>query len=123
MIAMPQEFAQSTIERKGEAGETRLAELPGIVEELQGRWGCVPRFATLLERIQPSTLAEVEDGDEVVRVAGRLNHRLAISAPPDLPRPREQADAWEEQLWRDARSCHMRCRARCWIRPWRLSGC
>jgi streptomycin 6-kinase len=137
-----------------------LAELPGIVEELLGRWGCVPdgevmhggvgvivpvrrraqesavlkvsfphpgnvhepdafvawggcgaillyerddeRFAMLLERVQPSTLAEVEDGDEVVAVAGRLNHRLAIPAPPGLPRLREQADAWGEQLCRDA---------------------
>jgi hypothetical protein len=38
------------------------------------------RFAMLLERVEPSTLAEVED-DEVVTVAGRLNRRLAIPAP------------------------------------------
>jgi hypothetical protein len=36
------------------------------------------RFAMLLERVRPSTLAEVEDGDEVVKVAGRLSRRLAI---------------------------------------------
>jgi streptomycin 6-kinase len=160
MIAMPEEFARSTVEREGEGGVAWLAELPGIVEELLGRWGCVPdgevmhggvgvivpvrrraqesavlkvsfphpgnvhepdafvawggcgaillyerddeRFAMLLERVQPSTLAEVEDGDEVVAVAGRLNHRLAIPAPPGLPRLREQADAWGEQLCRDA---------------------
>jgi streptomycin 6-kinase len=60
------------------------------------------RFAMLLERVEPSTLAEVEDGDEVATVAGRLNRRLAIPAPPGLPRLREQADAWEEQLCRDA---------------------
>jgi streptomycin 6-kinase len=152
MIAMPEEFARSTVEREGEGGVAWLAELSGIVEELLGRWGCVPdgevmhggvgvivpvrrraqesavlkvsfphpgnvhepdafvawggcgavllyerddeRFAMLLERVQPSTLAEVEDGDEVVAVAGRLNHRLAIPAPPGLPRLREQADAW-----------------------------
>jgi streptomycin 6-kinase len=47
-------------------------------------------------------LAEVEDGDEVVTVAGRLNRRLAIPAPSGLPRLREQADAWEEQLGKDA---------------------
>ncbi|TKA11948.1 aminoglycoside phosphotransferase family protein [Actinacidiphila oryziradicis] len=60
------------------------------------------RFAMLLERAQSSTLAEVEDGDEVVTVAGRINRRLAIPAPPGLPRLREQADAWEEQLRKDA---------------------
>jgi streptomycin 6-kinase len=160
MIAIPEEFAQGTIEREGEAGSAWLAELPGIVEELLGRWGCVPdgdvmhggvgvivpvrrragesavlkvsfphpgnvhepdafvawggcgavllherddeRFAMLLERVQPSTLAEVEDGDEVVTVAGRLNRRLAIPAPPGLPRLRDQAGAWEEQLCKDA---------------------
>lgn len=57
----------------------------------------------LLERARPSPLAEVEDGDEVVAVAGRLNRRLAIPAPPGLPRLREQADVWEEQLGKDAR--------------------
>jgi streptomycin 6-kinase len=160
MIAMPEEFARSTVDREGEAGAAWLAELPGIVEELLGRWGCVldggvmhggvgvivpvrrragesavlkvsfphpgnvhepdafvawggcgavllherddERFAMLLERVQPSTLAEVEDGDEVVTVAGRLNRRLAIPAPPGLPRLREQADAWEEHLCKDA---------------------
>jgi streptomycin 6-kinase len=160
MIAMPEEFAQSTVDREGEAGAAWLAELPRIVEELLGRWGCVPdgqvmhggvgvivpvrrraeesavlkvsfphpgnvhepdalvawggcgavllherddeRFAMLLERVQPSTLAEVADCDEVVTVAGRLNRRLAIPAPPGLPRLCEQADAWEEQLCKDA---------------------
>ncbi|MFD5315011.1 aminoglycoside phosphotransferase family protein [Streptomyces ardesiacus] len=160
MIAMPEEFARSTVDREGEAGATWLAELPGIVEELLERWGCVPggevmhggvgvvvpvrrraeesavlkvsfphpgnvhepdafvawggcgavrlherddeRFAMLLERVQSSTLAEVEDGDEVVTVAGRLNRRLAIPAQPGLPRLREQADAWEEELCQDA---------------------
>ncbi|MFI0937381.1 aminoglycoside phosphotransferase family protein [Streptomyces sp. NPDC021020] len=160
MISIPQEFAQSTFDREGEAGAAWLAALPGIVEELLGRWGCVPdgevmhggvgvivpvrqraeeravlkvsfphpgnvhepdafvawggcgavrlherddeRFAMLLERVRPSTLAEVEDGDEVVTVAGRLNRRLAVPAPPGLPRLREQAETWEEQLRKDA---------------------
>ncbi|WP_035791854.1 aminoglycoside phosphotransferase family protein [Kitasatospora mediocidica] len=61
------------------------------------------RFAMLLERVRASTLAEVEDGDEVMTVAGRLNHRLAVPAPPGLPRLRARADAWEEQLHRDSR--------------------
>ena len=145
---------------KGSAGAAWLAELPGIVDELLDRWGCVPdgevmhggvgvivpvrrraegtavlkvsfphpgnvhepdafaawggrgavllyerddeRFAMLLERVRTSTLAEVHDGDEVVTVAGRISRRLAIPAPPGLPRLREQADAWEEQLRKDA---------------------
>jgi streptomycin 6-kinase len=160
MIEVPEAFARSTFEREGEPGAVWLGELPGIVEELLGRWGCVPddevmhggvgvivpvrwpaggtavlkvsfphpgnahepdafaawggrgavlmherddqRFAMLLERVQTSTLAEVEDGDEVVTVAARISRRLAIAAPPGLPRLREQADAWEEQLRRDA---------------------
>ncbi|MGW3956338.1 aminoglycoside phosphotransferase family protein [Streptomyces sp. NPDC004752] len=159
MIGIPEEFARSTVEREGEAGAAWLAELPGIVEEVTGAWGCVPdgevmhggvgvivpvrraagaavlkvsfphpgnvhepdaftawagrgavllherddqRFAMLLERARPTTLAEVEDGDEVVAVAGRLSRRLAVPAPPGLPRLREQCDAWEEQLCRDA---------------------
>jgi streptomycin 6-kinase len=60
------------------------------------------RFAMLLERVRSSTLAEVEDGDEVVTVAGRINRRLAVPAPPGLPRLRERAGTWEEQLRKDA---------------------
>ncbi|MCX4907309.1 aminoglycoside phosphotransferase family protein [Streptomyces sp. NBC_00878] len=60
------------------------------------------RFAMLLERAQASALADVEDGDEVVTVAGRLSRRLAVPAPPGLPRLREQAAGWEEQLLKDA---------------------
>jgi streptomycin 6-kinase len=60
------------------------------------------RFAMLLERAGTSTLAEVDDGDVVLTVAGRLNHRLAVPAPPHLPRLRDQADRWEEQLREDA---------------------
>lgn len=60
------------------------------------------RFAMLLERVHTSTLAEVEDGDEVVTVAGLISGRLAVPAPPGLPRLRDQADAWEEQLRKDA---------------------
>ncbi|UXY23912.1 aminoglycoside phosphotransferase family protein [Streptomyces cynarae] len=60
------------------------------------------RFAMLLERVHTSTLAEVEDGEEVVTVAGLISRRLAVPAPPGLPRLRDQADAWEEQLRKDA---------------------
>ncbi|WP_328404732.1 aminoglycoside phosphotransferase family protein [Streptomyces sp. NBC_00390] len=161
MIEIPETFARSTVEREGESGAAWLAGLPRIVDELLGRWQCVPDgdvmhggvgvivpvrrptgggtavlkvsfphpgnvyepdafvawrgrgavllherddkcFAMLLERVRTSTLAEVEDGDEVVTVAARINRRLAVPAPPGLPRLREQADAWEEQLRKDA---------------------
>ncbi|MEW2045638.1 aminoglycoside phosphotransferase family protein [Streptomyces sp. NPDC005476] len=160
MIGVPEAFARGTVEREGEPGAAWLAELPRTVDELLGRWGCVPdgevvhggvgvivpvrrrgegpavlkvsfphpgnvhepdafaawggrgavllrerddeRFAMLLERVQTSTLAEVADGDEVVTVAGRINRRLAVPSPPGLPRLLEQADAWEEQLRKDA---------------------
>ena len=60
------------------------------------------RFAMLLERARPSTLAELKDCDEVVRVAGRISRQLAVPAPPGLPRLQEQADSWASQLRRDA---------------------
>ncbi|MGW2814480.1 aminoglycoside phosphotransferase family protein [Streptomyces sp. NPDC001415] len=160
MVAVPEEFVRSTVEREGDVGAEWARQLPLIVRELMERWECVPdgevmhggvgvivpvrrrgggtaalkvsfphpgnvhepdafaawggrgavllyerddeRFAMLLERAHTSTLAEIEDGDEVVTVAGRLNRRLAIPAPPGIPRLREQADAWEEQLRKDA---------------------
>lgn len=61
-------------------------------------------FAMLLERAGASDLGENEDEDEdeVVRVAGLLSRRLAVPAPPGLPRLRDQTGAWEESLRRDA---------------------
>ncbi|GGV16199.1 hypothetical protein GCM10010495_33050 [Kitasatospora herbaricolor] len=50
-----------------------------------------PRFARLLERIRASTLAAVEDTGRVAAVAGRVCHRLAVPAPPGLPRPAGQS--------------------------------
>lgn len=162
MIAVPEAFARATAGREGAPGAAWLAELPAIVEELLGRWACVPdgevmhggvgvvvpvrrrsggaavlkvsfphpgnvhepdafaawegrgavllharddaRYAMLLERAHRVTLAEAaaEDGDEVLRVAGGLSRRLAVPAPPGLPRLRERAAAWEEELRRDA---------------------
>ncbi|QKG24755.1 hypothetical protein ACTIVE_6404 [Actinomadura verrucosospora] len=61
------------------------------------------RFAMLLERAW-SSLRVVEDDDEVIRIAGRIARRLAVPAPPGLPRLSDRADAWEEQLAEDARS-------------------
>lgn len=60
------------------------------------------RFAMLLERVQASTLAEVDDSDEVAAIAGQISRRLAVPAPPCLPRLQDQADAWEQELHRDA---------------------
>ena len=59
-------------------------------------------FAMRLERAHDSTLAEVTDNDEVARIAGELHRRLAIPAPPDLPRLSDRAEEWEESLLRDA---------------------
>ncbi|MDI3405024.1 aminoglycoside phosphotransferase family protein [Streptomyces cavernicola] len=59
------------------------------------------RFALLLERVRTATLAEVGDDDEVVTVAGRISRRLAVPAPPGLPRLQDQAAAWEGQLHLD----------------------
>ncbi|MFV0137864.1 aminoglycoside phosphotransferase family protein [Streptomyces sp. HMX87] len=60
------------------------------------------RFAMLLERARTTTLAEAEDGDRVATVAGRISRRLAVPAPPGLPRLRDRADAWERRLRKDA---------------------
>ncbi|MFD0899949.1 aminoglycoside phosphotransferase family protein [Actinomadura sediminis] len=60
------------------------------------------RFAMLLERARASTLAEVEDGDEVAAVAGRLARRLAVPARPGLPRLRDRAEEWAARLRVDA---------------------
>jgi streptomycin 6-kinase len=60
------------------------------------------RYAMLLERVRPETLAELADEDEIITVAGRLNRRLAIPAPAELPRLADRAAEWEEQLHDDA---------------------
>ncbi|WP_420033012.1 aminoglycoside phosphotransferase family protein [Streptomyces sp. cg28] len=60
------------------------------------------RFAMLLERVAGTTLAECGDPDTMMTVAGRLSRRLAVPAPPGLPRLRERADEWDDQLHADA---------------------
>ena len=59
------------------------------------------RFAMLLE-LAGATLLDVADGDEAAAIAGRLSRRLAVPAPSDLPRLREEAGLWEEQLCKDS---------------------
>ncbi|MFI1052355.1 aminoglycoside phosphotransferase family protein [Streptomyces griseoruber] len=56
------------------------------------------RFAMLLERVRAESLAEVEDTDEVAAVAGTVSRRLAVAAPGGLPRIRDMAAGWEEEL-------------------------
>ncbi|MFI0739650.1 aminoglycoside phosphotransferase family protein [Streptomyces sp. NPDC021100] len=160
MHLIPEAFAQSTAGREGDAGRAWLDRLPGIVEELLGRWRCVrdgsvvhgqvgvvvpvrraggapavlkvsfphpgnvhepdafavwagrgavrllerddARFAMLLERAGTGSLAEVPDADEAMAAAGRLARRLAVPAPPGLPRLCERAGVWEAELRADA---------------------
>lgn len=56
------------------------------------------RFAMLLERVRTSSLAEVEDTDEVAVVAGRISRRLAVPAPDGLPRLGDMTDGWKRQI-------------------------
>lgn len=60
------------------------------------------RFGMLLERAGSSRLADLDDDDEIIRIAGRLGRRLAAPAPPHVPRLRDQAPAWADQLRKDA---------------------
>jgi streptomycin 6-kinase len=59
------------------------------------------RFAMLLEQVEQTTLVECHDGDEAAAVCGRLTRRLAVPAPPDLPRLGEGTEGQERHL-RDA---------------------
>ncbi|WP_171164238.1 aminoglycoside phosphotransferase family protein [Streptomyces sp. I05A-00742] len=159
MSLIPEGFADLTAAREGDAGRAWITQLPGMVEELLGRWRCVQdgpathgqvglvvpvrrgdgtpavlkvsfphpgnvhepdafavwegrgavrlyerddeRFALLLERAGDGSLADTEDGDEAMAVAGRLARRLAVPAPAGLPRLRERAGEWEEELRKD----------------------
>ncbi|GAB2613323.1 aminoglycoside phosphotransferase family protein [Kribbella endophytica] len=56
------------------------------------------RFAMLLERAGPARLADLEDGDEIAAAAGRLCRRLAVPGPARMPRLRDQADRWVDEL-------------------------
>ncbi|WP_129840815.1 aminoglycoside phosphotransferase family protein [Streptomyces sp. RFCAC02] len=162
MTDIPKRLAEGTIAREGDAGRAWIAALPGLVDDLLERWGCVPdgpavhgevgivvpvhrpglgpavlkvsfphpgnahepdayavwdgggavrlherddeRFAMLLERATPTTLASLEDPEEALTVAGDLARRLAVPAPPGLPRLRDLTDAWAAGLTADAES-------------------
>jgi streptomycin 6-kinase len=59
-------------------------------------------FAMLLERAQPSTLADLQSGDEAAQIAGIVSRRLAVPAPAGLPRLCDRAREWERDLRADA---------------------
>lgn len=59
-------------------------------------------FAMLLERAGNGTLADLDDVDEAVAVAGTLVRRLSVQAPTGLPRLRDQIEGWQEDLRKDA---------------------
>lgn len=44
-IEVPEGFALSTVQREGERGRAWLATLPGLADELLGRWDCEPTEA------------------------------------------------------------------------------
>ncbi|MCU1643190.1 MAG: kinase [Nocardia sp.] len=55
-------------------------------------------FAMLLERAAYRTLATVEDHEEAIDIQGRLSHRLAVEAPPGLPKLSDRVDHWERRM-------------------------
>ncbi|HEY0495321.1 MAG TPA: aminoglycoside phosphotransferase family protein [Kutzneria sp.] len=56
------------------------------------------RFAMLLERAGPDSLAAVTDNDKAVTVLGELSRRLAVAAPAGLPRLRDEVAGWETEI-------------------------
>lgn len=60
------------------------------------------RFAMLLEQAEWQTLDDLGDVDQATAVTGQLARRLAVPAPPDLPRLSERAEEWERTLREDA---------------------
>lgn len=59
-------------------------------------------YAMLLERLGSRTLADLADTEQAVAAAGRVAHRLAIAAPPEVPRLAEVAGSWSWQIAEDA---------------------
>ncbi|HEY3558259.1 MAG TPA: aminoglycoside phosphotransferase family protein [Kribbella sp.] len=62
------------------------------------------RYAMLLERAHPSTMAQHtgEQTDGVAAIAGNLLRQLTIPAPDGLPRMSDKAASWAEDLRKDA---------------------
>ncbi|KNB51589.1 aminoglycoside phosphotransferase family protein [Streptomyces caatingaensis] len=57
-------------------------------------------FAMLLERAGPGSLVDLPGTDEAMAAAGALARRLAVPAPPRLPRLDARAGEWERLLRR-----------------------
>ncbi|MEU3014998.1 aminoglycoside phosphotransferase family protein [Nocardia asteroides] len=55
-------------------------------------------FAMLLERAEPGTLAAVTDFDQAVGTLGQMSRRLAVDAPPDLPRLSDLVADWDIEI-------------------------
>lgn len=56
------------------------------------------RFAMLLELVSQHTLLDLDDDDEAAAVCGHLTRRLAVPAPPDVPRLSDRAEQQERDL-------------------------
>ncbi|KOU56732.1 kinase [Streptomyces sp. MMG1533] len=81
MIAVPETFARSTVEREGEQGAAWLAELPGIVEELLGRWGCVPDSREVLHGGVGVIVPVRRDGEAAVVLKVSFPHPGNVHEP------------------------------------------
>jgi streptomycin 6-kinase len=55
------------------------------------------QYAMLLERAHPSSLVD-EPGEVIAAAAGELSRRLAVAAPPELPRLADRADEWQDEV-------------------------
>jgi streptomycin 6-kinase len=55
-------------------------------------------FAMLLEELRPESLTTVADPDEAMSINGCLARRLAVPAPPELPRMRPVFEQWAYDL-------------------------
>ncbi|MEV0296394.1 aminoglycoside phosphotransferase family protein [Nocardia sp. NPDC050710] len=55
-------------------------------------------FAMLLERASQRTLVTITDPEEALTIQGRLSHRLAVAAPPGLPKLSDRVDDWEREI-------------------------
>jgi streptomycin 6-kinase len=60
------------------------------------------RFAMLLERGEWQTLDDLGDVDQAIAVTGQLARRLAVPAPPEMPRLSDRAAGWEQSLRENA---------------------
>lgn len=60
------------------------------------------RCALLLERAEYRTLASVTDDEEAVTIQGALSRRLAVEAPPGLPRLADETERWSRDIRADA---------------------